>query len=683
MRSSERHRPRSRLLAGTLIAAGGLGSAFALLAQVPPDFRESPFLRVDPQNIVLSERDPRSPCGECHTSEYEVWRETAHASQFAELHKKPAAPEILQALGLRVAKRQEAICMRCHYTVGSDLKAIAGVSCESCHGPARQWLPLHNDLENPADNAQLSQAAGMLRPSGNLYAVAANCFECHTVPVEELVNVGGHKTGSPSFDLVDRVSQIRHNFLHERHGETGGNREPSPERKRVMFALGRMLAYEFAVRGVAEASAQGRYFKAMESRAKAAFKDLQEVAVAADLDAAKEILAIGGETRLIPDNREALLAAAERMREVGQRFGSSSGGAGLSALDRLIEGGSVPATLAAGSSPASATDAADASTPASDDSPRSAAGGAAEAPAVPELPGSIRARPAWFPQPSGNGFVGPGECGSCHGDADAWWYDDPHAESGRRLLGEDPRAWRIATLYFGGNTGRMAEPGQICMSCHGTVDPGSGRLVVEGVSCESCHGAGSAFLDPHTKGGNPQLGMVPLKVAQDRAGTCSRCHHITDERLLSAGHPTGAGYDLAGASRSIGHFPEGRVERKRKGRGESYPAAAEGALRSAWAAATGGRSIPQVQAVSLPGPAGDGSSGSARASAGRVIPSGSRRAASLPPRPPATARARTTSEFRLDLEPLPESADSLTTEDLLLLVRSRLRLLYAALGREN
>ncbi|MEO8691104.1 MAG: thiamine pyrophosphate-binding protein, partial [Solirubrobacteraceae bacterium] len=62
------------------------------------------------------------------------------------------------------------------------------------------WINVHNKWgggapskaqETTAGREQrilASRAGGMLRPSTDIYAVAANCFECHTVPVEDLVN---------------------------------------------------------------------------------------------------------------------------------------------------------------------------------------------------------------------------------------------------------------------------------------------------------------------------------------------------------------------------------------------------------------------------------------------------------------------------------------------------------------
>lgn len=71
-------------------------------------------------------------------------------------------------------------------------KAIAGVSCESCHGAAKAWLGVHNDYGTDATGEKatretelsahrtmrLEQSArlGMIRPN-RPYVVAENCFQ--------------------------------------------------------------------------------------------------------------------------------------------------------------------------------------------------------------------------------------------------------------------------------------------------------------------------------------------------------------------------------------------------------------------------------------------------------------------------------------------------------------------------
>ena len=697
-----------------ILAAVGVVSGVGLFAQSAQDFSQSPFLRIDPDRVVIADSKGQRPCGECHTLEWEVWKETKHAKIFDELHRKESAQEILKAMDLRTTKRGEALCMRCHYTVGPERKAIAGVSCESCHGPARDWIGVHNRWgggaatraqESPAAREKRiadSRAAGMLRPSVDIYGVTANCFECHTVPREDLVNQGGHSTGTMDFNLVNRVDTIRHNFLHAK--QASDNRPLSAERKRVMFVMGRILAYEYSLRGLAEATAEGRYASAMLRRAKDAVSQLEEVSGVASIPVVTEVLKAGGKARLVPNNRTELLAAAQQIRTLGQRFTTTETGAQLASIDPLMSGESTgvpggdtvtiappadsPSTPPPG--PAATSPLVSGSRPASGTSQPVAQPPAARS----QLPGQIRSRPAWWNNTNRSGMVGAGKCASCHSEAEEWWFNDKHNAAGKRIFGENAKSRQIADSYGIGVAGMRKADG-ICLSCHATVDEGSKVVRERGVSCESCHGAGKSYLDPHQEGGNPQQGMVALKKPADRAQTCAGCHRISDERLLAAGHPSGANYQAAAASNKIKHWPGKKNDRARQKRGESYPAIADGALNSAYTAAVAGRPVPKVAAVA---PArGGGSAPAPSSGTDAPRPSGTPSASEESPRvarssstgvsavPPAVPRyvPAASGPVPLDLEPLPADPSKLTIEELLLVLKRRIESIYTATSRTN
>jgi Cytochrome c554 and c-prime len=738
---------RGGRLTGLAAAVSAVAAVTVLAQQQSPDFRSSPFLRIDPERIVLDRRDSRVPCGECHSSEYETWKETKHATGFETMHRTESAHDILEKMGLTVTKRQESLCMRCHYTVGPELTAIAGVSCESCHGPAKEWIDLHNtwgegvekpegeSVEHKQQRIAQSTEHGMLRPSGNLYAVAANCYECHTVPMEELVNKGGHSTGSTNFDLLQRVDEIRHNFVQEQWGGQAGNREDTPERKRLLLMTGRILGYEFALRGVAVATTEGKYAKAMERRVSQSRRELEQAARAVDVPAINEILKTGDGLRLVPGNGDAILAAAARIRTAGQRFAATADGSRLAGLDLLT--GAATATEPATAGTAGSTAAGGDTTAAGAARGNAAAGNAAagnaaagnaaagnatagnaaagnaaaantasEAPAArPELPGRVRNRPEWQPAPDSRYKTTIANCGKCHDDAEAWWFDDKHQATAERLNNRLPKAVEIATLY-GLTTAEMSRGDRICMSCHGTAASATPAAPVNsGVNCERCHGPSSEYLDPHEKGGNPQLGMTALKQADVMAKTCTGCHRISDERLLAAGHPSGNDYDIVAASKKINHWPDRRPERERKKRNETYSGPTDAALKAAFDREVAARPIPQVTVVAAARPqraqataqSGQTAGGGGQAPpAGRSPPASRNRTrppsvsgagegpvASRPPVGPSTRPARTKSGQTLEIEPQPAMADTLTSEQLLLLVKRRLERLMTLVTRGN
>ena len=676
-------------------------------------FRDSPYLRIDPEKIVLDHRDSKTPCGECHALEYDVWSTTAHATGFDELHRRDRAQEILDNLDLNSTKRAS-LCLRCHYTAvgeGEAVKAIAGVSCESCHGAARDWIDVHNDYgtqgqtvavrreletdEHRAQRIEASISGGMLRPEESLYAVAANCFECHTVPDEELVNTGGHVAGSGTFDLVSRIGEIQHNFVAAQWSDDQSNAEPTPERQRMMLVLGRLLDYEYSLRGMAEATEQGKYAKAMERRASRAYRELDTAYKAAPTPEVADVLRIGSALSLAPGNESSLTTAADQISEQSQLFAQNHDGSNLAALDRLL-GGSAPAVAEAETEAATPDDAGGTSSPttaaASTPEPATAEPAPSAPASQPDVEvatvtendlGPIRQRPAWFEPDGPYETIVPG-C-SCHGESEDWWYEDEHFASADPLLNEAPRAVEIATAY-GITAADMKRGDQLCMNCHGTILTGSEAAdVADGVSCESCHGPSSGYLDPHENGGNPQLGMKALKEPAVRAANCARCHLITEPRLLAAGHPSGEGYDLVAANTDIKHWPSRTVERERDG---PYPEADDAALASAFQTIAQQRPIPDVDGRSAPPPVASAPAQAPAAAPGptsapppaqTAAPSASQPASQPQVRSAPQPPRRTQSEVALDLPPLPSVADSTSTEDLLLIVKQRLELLHEAI----
>src|SRR3989338_4568942 len=200
-------------------------------------FEQAAHAIKDPEKVVGPEK-----CLECHKSESKAWQKTHHFLTFQEMHKRDKAKQIADKMGVKRIKG-ESTCMQCHYTADASGDAVAGISCESCHGAAKGWVKVHNDYggkdvkqeqeshDHKAKRIADAVAAGMIRPD-DIHAVAQNCFQCHTVPNEKLVEVGGHKAGS-EFELVSwSQGEARHNYA---KSDGKGNLEASPERRRVMY----------------------------------------------------------------------------------------------------------------------------------------------------------------------------------------------------------------------------------------------------------------------------------------------------------------------------------------------------------------------------------------------------------------------------------------------------------------
>ncbi len=296
----------------------------------------------DPAKIVGADQ-----CAKCHQQEVQQWMRTPHYATFESLHRKPQAKEIADRLGLRSIKRSD-VCTRCHYTQKLEdghERVVAGVSCESCHGGAADWLAVHNDYggqgvtktSEPAEHRIQREADSIARGMNNphnIYLIARQCYDCHTVPNERLVNVGGHISGSRDFELVAwSQGMVRHNFL--RSGG-GTNAAPSQDQLRRMFVVGVMTDLEYSLRATAAATEKSTFGVTSAKRAARMKQQLREIQklvndplLAPALDAVATVeLRIG--------NGPAIVAAADAVGKAAYEFAEHADGKRLAALDSKL-----------------------------------------------------------------------------------------------------------------------------------------------------------------------------------------------------------------------------------------------------------------------------------------------------------------------------------------------------------
>lgn len=309
----------------TLALLLGLGIPGAFAGQVH---------EIDPAKVVGSQK-----CGECHKFEVEAWKTTPHFATFDSMHKSPEGQKIATAMGIKRVK-SESLCLTCHYTVqkkGGEPEPISGVSCESCHGAAQDWVNVHNDKKLSRDERRSkSEAAGMIRPD-DLYSVAANCYQCHLVPNEKLVNTGGHAAGSKDFELVSwSQGMVRHNFLQEDGTEGKVNKEDDANRKRMMFATGAILDLEYSLRGVASATEKATYGITMAQRANTMRKKLEAIQKLAPTDEMAEIIKVANAATLKLNNKAPLEETADKVAELGKKFSKDVAGDKLAGLDSVL-----------------------------------------------------------------------------------------------------------------------------------------------------------------------------------------------------------------------------------------------------------------------------------------------------------------------------------------------------------
>lgn len=193
------HLPGSegKVLARTELTPAGEGAwsaSEADILEVSPDLEPAPVLvgliesykQSTEEMIVLKPRRTERvfggarACGTCHVAEYEDWRTSRHARALDTLVDK----------GMQFDSR----CLQCH-TVGfgkdngfynvRESMGMAGVQCESCHGPAAEHVELEQYLktrerfgDRPADFEEKQKRAAEVLPERQV--AEAVCLACHT-----------------------------------------------------------------------------------------------------------------------------------------------------------------------------------------------------------------------------------------------------------------------------------------------------------------------------------------------------------------------------------------------------------------------------------------------------------------------------------------------------------------------
>ncbi len=302
-----------------------------------------------PENVIGSER-----CEECHKEEVLSWKASTH-SRSNNVHRdaktKDRAKEIAEKMGIKNVNDipTSPLCTECHFTrqkTGNVVKVISGVSCESCHGGAKNYRDVHgkkDEIPDRAERRKRSMAAGMLYPH-ETFKVAENCYNCHVVRDEKLVNVGGHKARSDNFNLVDwTAGELRHNFYdanYERKEKE--NLETRIERKRLLLLVGMTLDLEYSLRGLATGVQKGKDFRnTMGTRANAIItKELPAVIakLGGEAGAPKEIVEIQklGKGVKLGGAPADLKKAADAISEQIAAFDKAHDGSKLGALDPFL-----------------------------------------------------------------------------------------------------------------------------------------------------------------------------------------------------------------------------------------------------------------------------------------------------------------------------------------------------------
>jgi len=285
-------------------------------------------------------------CVECHKAEGEVWKKTHHHSTFRDMPRSKEARAIAKKMKIKRMK-SSSLCLGCHFTTQKakkKKKSIAGISCESCHGKGQRYIKVHAEFSGKKNKEsesktqaaarwEKSEAAGLIRPK-SLYKLAKNCYSCHVVPREKLVNIGGHTAGS-KFELYSwSQGEVRHNVWYSKE-----NTQANVDRRRMMYVVGLAVELETALRAVGVAKKKKAYAVRMARRANAARKKLDAVAKALpNVPEISKIVRLGYSAGLKLNNNKALTSAANGIAREAKKFAGAHSGNKLGGIDGMIPG---------------------------------------------------------------------------------------------------------------------------------------------------------------------------------------------------------------------------------------------------------------------------------------------------------------------------------------------------------
>ncbi len=152
-------------------------------------------------------------CEKCHKAALRKWKFEEPAQQGARAHANthkqlsaPKAAQYAQAIGQADPLDPKGRCASCHATIVRGVLRF-GVTCESCHGAASAWNPVH-DKEPLPESYTKALALGLRDLHAKPAAIAALCVSCHVTP-EKALAAAGHPNGA-GFDAGASLAKLVH-----------------------------------------------------------------------------------------------------------------------------------------------------------------------------------------------------------------------------------------------------------------------------------------------------------------------------------------------------------------------------------------------------------------------------------------------------------------------------------------
>ncbi len=318
--------------------------------------------KIDPAKVV-----GHQACTECHQSEVDAWLKSSHATKsYSMLTSNPKGKEFASALGISSVTQASAVCASCH-GLRQQQNLLSGNSCEACHsgsGPKDSgWFKIHSDYggegvtreqeteEHYKQRVAQSKALGMVT-SQDYYEIAKNCYQCHIVSQEKVVNAG-HPTGDSGFEFVAWVQgEVRHNFLLDQaHNAEApalwtkpqfGDARTAQERKRLLYVVAQLVDLEVSLRNRGNATEKGSFLKSAGKRIGAAQRELGKIVKAIEIPevtAALKAVKKAKRSRIRKmksGDAKFFSAIADQVAEQAKALAKSGDGSQLGPIDALL-----------------------------------------------------------------------------------------------------------------------------------------------------------------------------------------------------------------------------------------------------------------------------------------------------------------------------------------------------------
>ena len=196
---------------------------------------------------------------------YQIWARRDPHSRAGEVLSNDLSTKIMSLLdpgksGAPGKAIEDVRCLNCHATtenhqslsiVPSSHKFADGVGCESCHGPARDWLGMHSTLEWKGLSGATKKSMGFIDTTADLEARVQLCVSCHVGSPGKDVNHDLIAAGHPRLNFefsAFHANLPKHWDVHASRSAETKDIELDPAFEARAWLIGQLVTAQAAVR---------------------------------------------------------------------------------------------------------------------------------------------------------------------------------------------------------------------------------------------------------------------------------------------------------------------------------------------------------------------------------------------------------------------------------------------------